>query len=290
VVGREVRGGGPTVKIPGRQQIGEFVRLGDDVVAMVRSDNGQDELLIVGAGHPTRHVPNVTTLAADAQGTAAAYSTSVVTPDGIVTKGGSVHYLSAGGTTKTLALPSNTFALRVIAVLGGKVYYRSTDERGADGIERLYAWAPGSTPKLVTSGPATTALSRDGRYATSWRNGSTSTCHAVRVVATSKQLWETCKADLVDLTPDGRVTVGRGYAGNTPLIRITAQDTKTGKLLRAWTGFFANVVAEDNKHVLISTDGATGASLVRCAISTGTCQYAVPPGGAEVRLDPRMTI
>ncbi|WP_433014565.1 hypothetical protein [Kribbella sp. CA-294648] len=289
LAGREVRGGGPTVKIPGSQRIVEFARLGNGVVAMVRTDGGGDELLVTGTGQPTRRIPHVSTLAADETGTAAAYSTTVVNPDGVVTRGGSVHYLSAGGTAKTLALPGDTFALRVVAVLDGKVYYKSTDEH-AD-VERLYEWSPATTtPKLVKAITATAVLSRDGRYATSHRNGPSSVCHAVRVVATGKKLWETCKADLLDFTPDSGVTIGRGYAGGTAMIRITAQDTKTGKLLHAWTGFFENVVAEDNQHVLISTAGATGAAFIRCAVSTGACEYAVPPGDAELRLDSRMTI
>lgn len=289
LAGREVRGGGPALKIPGSQQIGDFARLGDDVLAIVRTDGASDELLTVGAGHPTRHTPNVATLAADKQGTAAAYSTVVVNSDGVVTRGGSVHYLSAGGTAKTLVLPDDTFALRVVALLNGKVYYRSTDEQAGD-TERLYEWTPGAPPpKLVKTVTATTVLSADGRYAASRRNASGGSCTTVQVVATGKNLWKTCKADLMDFTPGGGITLGRGYVGNTPMVRITAQDTATGKLIHAWTGFFANVAAEDDQHLLISTEGATGASLVRCEITTGACEYAVAPGSVELRLDPGMT-
>ena len=290
LAGREVRGGGPTVKIPGSQRIGTFVRVGDDVLATVRTDGSTDELLTVGAGHPTRRTPNVASLVGNEQGTAAAYSTNRVTPDGIVTKGGSVNYVAADGTRKTLPLPDDTFALGVVAVLDGKVYYRLTDERAGE-IERLYEWIPAtSTPKLVKTVTAATVLSRDGRYVASRRNASGGICTAVHVVATGKKLWQTCKAGLTDFTPDSGVTVGRGYAGNTPIIRITAQDTRTGKLIHAWTGFFADAIAEDDQHILISTEGATGASLVRCTITTGACEYAVPPGDTEVRFNPRMAL
>jgi hypothetical protein len=288
LAGREVRGGGPAIKIPGSQPIGDFARLGDDVLATVRTDGASDELLIVGAGHPTRHIPNVATLVADKQGTAAAYSTVVVNSDGIVTRGGSVHYVPAGGTTKTLVLPDDTFALGVVALLNGKVYYRSTDEQAGD-TERLYEWTPRTTtPKLIKTVTSTTVLSADGRYATSRRNASGGVCTTVQVVATGKNLWKACKSDLTDFTPGGGVTLGRGYVGDTPMIRITAQETSTGKLIHAWTGFFANVAAEDDQHLLISTEGATGASIVRCEIITGACEYAVAPGSAELRLDPGM--
>lgn len=287
VAGREVRGGGPTVKIPGSQRIVEFARLGNGVLALVRTATGSDELLIVGKEQPTRRIPNVTTLAADERGTAAAYSTSAVTPDGIVSGGGSVHYLSASGTTKTVAFPAGSSTPKVVAVLGGKVYYRSMDDQAEFG--RLFAWTPGTTPKLVNPMTGPTALSRDGRYASSFGNGSNNVCNGVHLVATGKKLWETCKADLTDFTPDGRVTVSSGYAGNTPLVRIAAQDTRTGKLIHAWTGFFVRAIAEDDQHLLISTGGATGASLVRCKITTGACDYAVPPSDTELRLDPRTT-
>ncbi|WP_328332892.1 hypothetical protein OHA70_15155 [Kribbella sp. NBC_00382] len=289
LAGREVRGGGPAIKIPGSQRIGDFARLGADLLATVGTDGVNDELLIIGAGHPIRKVPNVDTLVADRQGTAAAYSTLVVNSDGIRTRGGAVHYLPAGGTTKTLPLPADTFALRVVALLDGKVYYRSTDEQAGD-IERLYEWTPGTaTPRLVKAVTATTMLSADGRYAASRRNTTTGTCTTVQTVATGKDLWKACKTDLMDFTPGGGVTLGRGYVGDTPMVRITAQDTRTGKLIHAWTGFFANVAAEDDEHLLISTEGVTGASLVRCEITTGACEYAVAPGDAALRLDPGMT-
>lgn len=287
--GREVRGGGPTIKIPGSQRIESFVRLGDDVLAVVGTDGSTNELLVIGAGHPTRRIPNANTLVADKHGTAAAYTTVQVNADGIVTRGGDLHYLSATGATKTLDLPDDVFALKLVALLNGKVYYRVTDEQAGE-VERLYEWTPGTTtPKLIKTVTATLILSEDGRYATSWRNGSTNVCNAVHVVATGKKLWETCKAGLTDFTPDGRVTISRGYAGKTPMVRIAAQDTKTGKVIHAWTGFFANALAEDDKHVLISTEGATGGSLVRCVIATGDCEFAVPLSNAELRLDPGMT-
>lgn len=287
--GREVRGGGPTIKVPGSQRIERFARLGDDVLAVVGTDGATTDLLVIGAGHSTKRIPNVDTIVTDKGGTAAAYTTHQLNAEGMVTKGGDVHHLSATGAIKTLDLPDDVFALRVVALLNGKIYYRFTDEQAGD-IERVYEWIPGAkTPKLVKTVTATLILSQDGRYATSWRNGPTNVCNAVHVVATGKKLWETCKAGLTDFTPDGSVTIGRGYAGDTPMVRITAQDTKTGKVIHAWTGFFANAVAEDDKHVLISTEGATGGSLVRCVIATGDCEFAVPLSNAELRLDPGMT-
>ncbi|MEU4390364.1 hypothetical protein [Kribbella sp. NPDC023855] len=289
LVGREVRGGGPTVKIPGSQRIERFARLGDDVLAVVGTDGATTDLLVVGAGHATRRIPKVDTLVTDQRGTAAAYTTLQVNAEGIVTRGGDLHHLSATGVTKTLDLPEDVFALKVVALLNDKVYYRVTDEQAGD-VERLYEWTPGATaPKLVKTVTAALLLSGDARYAVSWRNGSVSVCNAVHVVATGKKLWETCKAGLTAFTPDTRVTVSRGHVGDTPIVRVAAQDTRTGKLLRAWKGFFANAVAEDDQHVLISTEGATGGSLVRCAVATGDCEFAVPLGNAELRLDPGMT-
>lgn len=289
LAGREVRGGGPTVKIPGSQRIERFTRLGDDVLAVVGTDGATTDLLVIGAGHATRRIPKVDTVVTDQGGTEAAYTSLQVNAEGMVTKGGDLHHLSATGVTETLDLPDDVFALKVVAVLNGKVYYRVTDEQAGD-IERLYEWTPGTTkPKLVKTVTAILLLSGDGRYGISWRNGPATVCNAVHVVATGKKLWETCKADLTDFTADTRVTVSRGHLDDSPIVRVAAQDTRTGKLLRAWTGFFANAVAEDDQHVLISTEGATGGSLVRCAISTGDCEFAVPLGNAELRLDPGMT-
>ncbi|WP_026163103.1 hypothetical protein [Kribbella catacumbae] len=286
---REVRGGGPTIKIPGSQRIERFARLGDDVLAVVGTDGSTTDLLVIGAGHPTRRVPNADTLVTNKQGTAAAYTTVRLNAEGMVTRGGALHHLSATGATKTLDFPDDTFALKVVALVDGKVYYRSIDEQAGD-VDRLYEWTPGTTtPKLVKTVTESRILSEDGRYSTSWRNASAGVCNAVHVVATGKKLWETCKGDLTDFTPDSRVTISRGYAGKTPMVRIAAQDTKTGKLIHAWTGFFANAVAEDDQHVLISTEGATGGSLVRCVIATGDCEFAVPLSNAELRLDPGMT-
>lgn len=285
-IGREVRGGGhPATKIPTSEQLVDFARLGKDLFVIVRTD-GVDILLTVSPGQKTKRTPSVETLVTNAAGTAAAYVRKNAGTDGIPTLGGTVYYVTAAGTAKQLELPANALGPKVLGLIDGKVYFESTDGH-PDNPDLLYRWDPGSGKvEQVKNIESAVALSADGRFATALiatANGDLN-CTTVHQVATGKKLWQDCKANLTGFTPDGAVTIGWDYIGNTPMMMITARSTNTGKLIHSWTGFLSTATAEDNEHILITTEGGAGGSLVRCAISTGACEYAVAPTGPEVRV------
>jgi hypothetical protein len=93
---------------------------------------------------------------------------------------------------------------------------------------------------------------------------------------------------VVAFTPDGTIAVGAsadgdGYAD----LRASALDAKTGTLLREWTGpAFKKTVVEDDQHFLIQADEGpeTKAAIVRCTVTTGACELAVPPTTGELLL------
>ena len=96
------------------------------------------------------------------------------------------------------------------------------------------------------------------------------------------QLWRSCQYQLTHLSP-GKV-FGIGIpSGSAPYgdLQTVALDVQTGNRLRQWTGpSLRGSGVEDDDHLLLQwhdQDGPTSRSaLVRCLVSTGSCELATP--------------
>jgi hypothetical protein len=288
LVGREVRGGaGQSITIPGSESVQGISRLGDQVLAIVTKGYGTELLKVGYTGAPVR-TPDVTSLVTTDE-TAAAYATSRTGSDGGALRGGTVYaQTAADGQVHKLSLPK-AWDLRVLGYTNGQVYFSWSDSRGATSW-RLYTWTPGSSEAtLIKTVSSPTGLTSDGRIAAS-RNISQDfgSCSNLTEVATGKRLWRTCENQVVAFTPDGTIAVGApasqdGYAD----LQASALDAKTGTLLREWTGpAFRRTMAEDDQHFLIHADDGpdTKAAIVRCTVTTGACELAVPPTTGGVLL------
>jgi hypothetical protein len=302
LVGREVRGGaGQPITIPGSEHIQNIARLGDQVLAIV-SNGERTELLKVGTGAPVR-TPYVTTLVTTDDERAAAYATYNPGSGRGAVPGGTVYaQTAADGQVHKLSLPK-AWDLRVLGYTNGQVYFSWSASEG--GVSwRLYTWTPGSSEAtLIKTVSSPTGLTSDGRIAAS-RNTSVNfgDCSSLTEVATGKRLWRTCQNQVVAFTPDGTIAVGAA-ASQDPWgdLQASALDAKTGTLLREWTGaVFQKTVAEDDQHFLIQAkapalgtqsagpldhDGPeTKTAIVRCTVTTGACELAVPPTDGVVLL------
>jgi hypothetical protein len=288
LVGREVRGGGGDIrKIPGKEQIQQIARRGDEILAILSKGTGT-ELLEIGYTAAIPRTPDVTTLVTTDDGSRAAYGAVRTGSGGEALVGGIVYADSPSRQLRKLQVP-NGWDLQVLAYLNDKVYFRSGNDRAGSNW-KLYGWAPDS-PKAteIKTIASPTGLSDNGEVAASVSSISSSgTCSAVTVVATGKRLWKTCENQVVGFTPDAATAIGApayldGYSNGT----VSALDARTGKLIREWTGSFHQTVAEDDQHFLIVADGGseeTKASIIRCDITTGSCELATPLAVGRLKL------
>ena len=289
LVGREVRGGaGTDVKIPGTQQVFEFARLGERVLAVVIKGNST-ELMKIGIAGDVERVPDVATVVTTEDETAAAYSAQLRRSDGANLRGGIVYAeTGADGQVHKLDLPK-AWEVQVLAYAAGKVWFRASDKQDAAAWS-LYTWIPGeTTPTLIKTVASPTALSPDATIAASRKvSGDYGTCSTVNEVATGKQLWRTCEYGVRGFTQDGNVAIGGpAYEDGYGPGETAALDAKTGNLLRKWNGAtFLWTVVEDDQHFLMVVDDGpeTPRGVIRCTIPTGSCEQALPLTKTEVML------
>jgi hypothetical protein len=281
LVGREVRGGGDPVKIPGTGDIFGIARLKSSVFALVTRGADSDLLKIDGGN--VRTTPGVGTLVTTADQTAAAYAVTTRAKDGTTAEGGIVR-AESGGSVKSLKV-TDGWSLYVLAYAGGKVYFGVAVSLESSET-KLYSWSPADAKAtLVKTTAKTMALTSDGATAASRvLSDNSGDCFTITTMATGKRLWKTCDNYLTAFTPDGAVVIGgppRTDANCTPSQVVL--DAKSGRLLREWTGCFRTTVAEDDEH-LLTVAIASGAgeekgvrsAIIRCAISTGACELATP--------------
>lgn len=282
LVGREVRGGaGSVAKVPGTENILSVGRLDPELLAIVSKGEGSELLRFNGYSKDVRHTPGVSSLVTTEDQSAAAYAAARISSQGVATKGAIV-YAETSDSVKSLKVP-NGWNVEVLAYAKGRVFYRAGEsERGA---WKLYAWTPGAATAVLQKVPSPTAVSRDGRIAASASliNDSGS-CSTISDIATGKQLWRTCDNWISGFTPDGATAIGDpAYGDGYCALEQAALDAKGGRLLREWKGCFHQMKAEDDQHLLIVAvasggggDPGTKSAIIRCDITTGTCELATP--------------
>ncbi|HET6989296.1 MAG TPA: hypothetical protein VFI00_21895 [Kribbella sp.] len=280
LVGRELLGGaGSATKIPGTGGVVDVGRLDDTVLAVVLTDNGT-ELVKVRDDAVVRRTAGVSSLVTSTDQSGAAYAASRPSSLGAAEKGGVV-YAESGDSVRSLKLP-NSWNLGVLALVDGKVYFRSGDTR--DGAWKLYAWSPGdANATVIKTVTSPTALSGNGRVAAavSLINDSGS-CSSIVEVATGRQLFRTCENMVTGFTPDGLTAIGgAAYGDGYCETAQAALESNTGRLVREWKGCFHQAVAEDDQHLLMVAvasggggDPGTKSAIIRCTVNTGACELA----------------
>jgi hypothetical protein len=289
LIGREIRGGaGLPIKIPGSEYIQEIARLGDAVLAIVTKGNGTELLKVDSAGN-AEHTADVTSVVTTADQTAAAYAATRTGSDGGAQRGGTIYAQNAdSGEIQKLSLPK-AWETRVLAYLNGKVYFRWGDSGGTTDT-RLYTWTPGTAEAThIKTINSPTAVTRDGLVAASKNIQSDyGTCSTINVVDSGKRLWRTCENLVTDFTHDGAIAVGGpAYGDGYAPLQSAALDAKKGKLLREWSGasFIETVVEDDQHFLMIADDGPdTPRGVIRCSVTTGDCEIAIPLTTKAVKL------
>ena len=283
VSGRTVRGGpGSVVTIPGSADIHQVARLNNAVLAVVGKGTGSEMLTVDSQNRIVRRTPDVSAIVTTEDGLAAAYVATRRDESGGPLPGATVY--AEQSSVQKLTLPAIGDA-RLLGYVNGKVYFRGQAEDRAS-TWTLYEWIPGTSKATpVKTVPQATALSGDGRTATSL-NVLTDfhSCSNVVEVATGRRLWRSCDYQLRGFTPSGATVIGSPYnAEGYAATLASALDTKTGTLLREWTGTFLDTVAEDDQHLLIVAvasggggEPGTRSAIIRCSITTGVCELATP--------------
>ncbi|WP_112241291.1 hypothetical protein [Kribbella monticola] len=280
LVGREVRGGaGGPVRIPGTEDVLEIARVNSSVLALTTNDNGWHLQRLNAHGTKTINGVNHLEINADRSGAAFASYDGGLPP----VEGGTV-YADSGSSLKTLKLKTG-WNFKVLAYAAGKVYYQSSDVLGSGATWSTYAWTPGE-PKasLVKTIPYLNKLTADGKTAASTLlvNNSGS-CSAISAVSTGLRAWKTCDYSLNGFSPGGAMVFGSPSRDQGSCASAAAVlDARTGRLLREWKACVQNAAPEDDEHLLlvVRTSDAVGNNspygIVRCAISTGECELAMP--------------
>jgi hypothetical protein len=291
LVGREVRGGGATVRIPGNQSVLAFARVKNSVLAHVSQLPGSELLTIDGKS--VKRTAGVNSLVASSDHTAAAYAIPRAGKSGQELEGGTVYADNGTGVQKLEV--TKDWHLEVIAYSGGKVFYRTGDKVSGPGTWRLYEWTPGATKAaLVKAVPELSAVTADGKIAAALMVSTReSSCSAVTVIATGSRLWKTCDYYLAHFTPDGAFVVGGPVDSELPCNKeYVALDAKTGGLIREWKACVTEAVPEDDQHLLLSVmapgatlDKGTDSAIIRCTIRTGACERATPFSAEYSNLD-----
>jgi hypothetical protein len=288
-VGREIRGGaGGPVVVPGSASVLEFTRMGEEALAVLSTDQNTSELLKMKITGDREQIPDVISVRGTDDQSAVAYSTQPRGKNELNTAGSTVYSQGSDGKVQKLAV-RGLWSVRVLAYVNGLVYYRAspTDEAVS---WKLYAWKPGehAAKEIPTPGSAT-AISRDGKLvALRTAPGEYRACSTVNELATGRSLWRTCDFEIQSFTPDGRTAIATPpYEDGWASASTSALDARDGTLLRQWSGaYFISSVAEDDQHVLMLIDDRESIprGVLRCTITTGACESAIPLGPIRIGL------
>jgi hypothetical protein len=287
---RTVLGGaGTPVRVPGSTEIIGVGRLHDAVLTLQLKNVRSSSLVVLDAsGKQIGQVAGVDSLVTSTDGQAVAYASGGrFAPDGAegttgrAGAGGSVYYQrSMTEPAKRLAQP-NVYDLIVLGVTDDTVYFRSG---GPVDAWNLYRWQVDQPkPTLVGKVRSPVAVSTDGKAAVGLTAMNDSgMCTALMDSATGTQRWRTCEYQPTRFSPGNTFTLATPPGSDPYGFNLAAAlDTKTGNRLRQWTApSIRDAIAEDENHVLLQwhdrADQVSQSAVVRCTLTTGTCERATP--------------
>jgi hypothetical protein len=286
LTGRQVTGGaGGPVDVPGKDDILQIARVNSSVLALTTNGNGSQVLRLDANGAAS--VRNVNHLEAKDDQSGAAYAAF---GDAGPVEGGTIY--ADTGTSLTALKLTTRWNFKVLAYVGDKVYFESSNVLGSGATWSTYVWSPGEPEaKLVKALSSMTTMAANGKTAaTALLVNETGSCSAVTAVETGLRVWKTCDYYLNDFSPSGATVFGvpsgdDGYCSSAE----AALDAKTGRLLREWKGCLQSITTEDDEHLLMvataSGEGDTAkTAIIRCAVSTGDCELATPVGSNRLLL------
>lgn len=187
-------------------------------------------------------------------------------------------------TFDSIELPAANY-VDFYAIADGTVYFRPHAPGG--GEPPLQTWTPGQdAPTTLPLELRASAVSADGQVVAEVTEVTDSgSCSHVVELASGQPLWETCDHQIRGFSPDRSFAwAGPGYADGYAPARIAILDAETGTVIRKLQGpedfdrpvFFMNATFEDEDHLLIQAEQDSQTALVRCTVSTGDCELAVP--------------
>jgi hypothetical protein len=289
--GRKVIGGGQTlVTVPGKGQILQILRYGAEVWAVVvkDSDYGTDLLRIppAGPGGSAERVVDGGTVVAGADGLSAAYATDPVSASGERTGGGTVVYEGAvPGDRRQLDRPQD-WGVQVLALARDTVYFRSSKSHFSTETF-LYGWNVMTSAITTIKGVERPAeLNQAATAAATVEQAGPGHCSSYVDLGSGQRKWRTCEyvlanySDAKAFTPSGNTVIygppRDGEAGNQFVAALSAS---SGELVRLWSGASLQAaIPEDDDHLLIRATTAKGLkAIVRCSISSGSCELATTP-------------
>ena len=280
LTGRMIRGGaGGDVKVPGTAEIQEVARLGSSALAVVTKGYGTEMLTIDTDGKVTARTPDITQIITTDDGLGAAYVGSRLKDTGEETGVTTLYAEQDQGRAdvQKVTMP-NIWNANLLGYLNGKVYFDASTTQ--DGTSTLYEWTPDQS-KVITikAVPKAMAVSSVGTAGSLTTLADQNSCSSLLTVPAGKRLWRTCDYQIVGFTPDGATAIAGpmyqdGYGNGIAAVL----DAKKGTLLHEWSGVFRQWVPEDDQHLLLLADTGedTPASIIRCTVSTGTCELATP--------------
>lgn len=287
LTGRVVGGGaGPEITVPGKQNILGAARYDGSLLVILEVGTGGAELAWIADSsgfEPKKRIPDVQSLVLSLDEDAVAYATARSNPDHTRARGNTVYWEGPGteGTETRILRRPKDWASTVLGVVGEKVYFSSdTDPNGT--TSALSVWDSATDEvQQIKAVKSPEGVNLDGTAAVDFVAGGAQTfCSAVTDLSSGSRRWRSCEYSVEGFTPDGRTALGapdfRG-GGSDPL--LAALDASNGNVLREWSGAqFLETVAEDDDHLLAVTDTGEGTpgAIVRCTISTGSCELATP--------------
>ncbi|MBP2354465.1 hypothetical protein JOF29_005575 [Kribbella aluminosa] len=277
--GRKVLGGaGSDITIPGTMDIQQVARLGITSLAVVTKGSGNELLTFDDNGKIIRHTPDVTQIFATDDGTAAAYLGTKLKSTGEPTGGATVYAEDAKTQNVQQVQIPGVWNTMLRGYTNGTVYFDASTTR--NGTTTLYQWTPGdskATPlKAIPSAMAVSSVDTAGSITTQANQNS---CSNLLTVPAGKRLWRTCDYIIAGFTPDAATVIaGPMYEDGYGQGIAAALNAKNGSLIHEWSGVFRQAVPEDDQHLLLLADDGAGtpAAIVRCTITTGTCELATP--------------
>ncbi|MGW6279294.1 hypothetical protein [Kribbella sp. NPDC055071] len=282
--GRVVRGGlGGDITVPGKQTIMGAVRYDGDAMVILEVGLGGSELVQVDGSTgivPDSRIPDVGSLVTSVDEDMIAFGTARQNADHTAKQGNTV-YLRTSVDEKELHRPDD-WASNVLAVVGDTVYFAAqTDRDDQTSTLNAWHWKTGKVD-LLSSFKSPAGVDFQGARGVDQLSGAAQTfCSAIRQLADGKQLWRTCEYSLNGFTPGGgTVFATPDFRGEGSDPSTTAIDSRTGEVLREWTGVqFRGTVAEDDDHLLMVVDTGenTAAAIIRCSIGSGSCELATTP-------------
>ncbi|MFF1818565.1 hypothetical protein ACFVWG_14785 [Kribbella sp. NPDC058245] len=293
--GRVVKGGlGGDITVPGKQAIMGAVRYDGEAMVILEVGVGGSELVQVSEStgiEPGTRIPDVASLVTSVDEDMIAFGTARRNADNTSARGNTV-YLRSSFVDEELRRP-NDWASTVLAVVGDTVYFAAqTDRDGQTSTLNAWHWKTGKVD-LLSSFKSPADVDFQGARGVDQLSGAAQTfCSAIRQLADGKQLWRTCEYSLNGFTPGGGTVFAtpdfRGEGGDPS---TTAIDSRTGEVLRRWTGVqFLGTVAEDDDHLLMAVDTGenTAGAIIRCSIGSGSCELATSVAKTARRDDLRL--